>query len=104
MTVITIHDGRKLRIRGLDVTVRSISMNSSSKLTQIDGRNLEARKFCRTFAMSTGKNAGCRLNELLLPTEGPSVADRATPATLTDRPRDKRAKTKKLNQPEPLTI
>ena len=50
-----IHEGRNLRIRGLDVTVRLNSMNSSSKSPQIDARNLEAHEKCCIFAMSNQK-------------------------------------------------
>jgi hypothetical protein len=50
-----IHDGRKLRIRGLDVTVRLNSMNSSSKSPQIDARNLETHGKCCNFVLANKK-------------------------------------------------
>ena len=43
---------RKLRIRGLEITVRSNSSNSCLKSPQIDVRNLEAHEKCCTFALS----------------------------------------------------
>jgi len=47
-----IFEGRKLRIRGLEITVRSNSAILCWKRLQIGGENLEHGEKCRTFALS----------------------------------------------------
>ena len=47
-----IHEGRKLRIWGLEITVRQIWTILCWKSVEIEGRNLEAHDIFRTFALS----------------------------------------------------
>ena len=51
-----IFEAQKLRIRGLEIAVRSNSLNSCYKSAQLEAENLEAHEKCCTFALSKVKS------------------------------------------------